>query len=77
VANVFIGAEIGTNLEDQMRMFYDLDLCLLNRPGGRDELTPFHLVALHYAENVGKFLYSRHGLFDRGISENRNIKSIS
>jgi hypothetical protein len=54
----FIGAEDGTDLEGQLDLFKKLDSALMNQAGGRDELTPFHVVGLHYAKTVGQFLHT-------------------
>ncbi|KAK2603911.1 hypothetical protein QQS21_003946 [Conoideocrella luteorostrata] len=51
-------AESESELDEQLDTFYAMEPGLIDASGGRDKLTPFHLVALHYATTVGAFLYS-------------------
>ena len=56
-----IAAERGTDLDGQLEEFYGMNPTLVNARGGREKLTPFHLVALHYAFRVGALLQDHGG----------------
>jgi hypothetical protein len=55
-----LGTELGVDLVGQLDDFYALRPELIDSTGGREQQTPFHFVALHYATTVGSFLH-RHG----------------
>ncbi|KAH7086833.1 hypothetical protein FB567DRAFT_580003 [Paraphoma chrysanthemicola] len=55
-----LGSALGVDLVGQLNTFFSLSPELIDRQGGREQQTPFHFVALHYATTVGEFLH-RHG----------------
>lgn len=47
------------NFKDLLHLFHDLQPELIDAAGSTAGYTPFHIVALHYAQNVGTFLHSK------------------